>query len=249
LEHQGIRIDFFGQIGASSAVIYIHTQGQFDVLMIYLLFFLHFTHLPWPWRTGRHFFVSTSIFPSGRSTRTKTNFNNLFHSLSLNSNVSPLYATISFHDRSPDSELFYDRGNHYQFLTLTSELAPAGILEGDKEFEFDFVSAEKTFESYNGINARLRSVQALQQKTFPIPVSNLNFLVALSVSVRFADASIDRCIFPDISCALLSFAVSWPILQRRRISGSSTIRILRMLISPSRWKLVLRIVYISNLSI
>lgn len=53
-------------------------------------------------------------------------------------------------------ELFYDRGNHYQFTSLTQELAPAGILDGDKEFEFEFANAEKKDESYNGINARLR---------------------------------------------------------------------------------------------
>eukprot|EP01121_Diplochlamys_sp_Union-15-3_P016956 TRINITY_DN587_c0_g1_i2.p1 TRINITY_DN587_c0_g1~~TRINITY_DN587_c0_g1_i2.p1 ORF type:complete len:188 (-),score=37.79 TRINITY_DN587_c0_g1_i2:58-621(-) len=53
-------------------------------------------------------------------------------------------------------ELFYDRGNHYEFTTLTKELSPPGVLNGDAQFEFDFTSAEKQYESYNGINVRLR---------------------------------------------------------------------------------------------
>jgi len=50
----------------------------------------------------------------------------------------------------------YDRGNHHEFLLLTLELSPAGILSGDASFDFDFVSTEKSHESYNGVNVRLR---------------------------------------------------------------------------------------------
>jgi vacuolar protein sorting-associated protein 26 len=97
VEHQGVRIDFIGQIGT--------------LVMIFCVFSLHF---------GPYYMMAVFV---------------------------------------KSTELFYDRGNHYQFLSLTSELAPAGILEGDKEYEFEFPSAEKTSESYNGINARLRCVK------------------------------------------------------------------------------------------
>jgi len=53
-------------------------------------------------------------------------------------------------------EMFYERGNSYEFLTLSKELAAPGELTEKKEFEFDFADAEKQYESYNGINVRLR---------------------------------------------------------------------------------------------
>eukprot|EP01112_Ceratiomyxa_fruticulosa_P018386 TRINITY_DN586_c0_g1_i1.p1 TRINITY_DN586_c0_g1~~TRINITY_DN586_c0_g1_i1.p1 ORF type:complete len:330 (-),score=70.26 TRINITY_DN586_c0_g1_i1:252-1241(-) len=53
-------------------------------------------------------------------------------------------------------ELFYDRGNHYEFTSLVRELAPAGELTESKVFSFEFLNVEKQYESYNGINVRLR---------------------------------------------------------------------------------------------
>ncbi|EGC29242.1 hypothetical protein DICPUDRAFT_159202 [Dictyostelium purpureum] len=53
-------------------------------------------------------------------------------------------------------ELFYDRGNHYEFTSLVRELAPAGELTENKEFTYDFLNVEKQYESYNGTNVRLR---------------------------------------------------------------------------------------------
>jgi len=53
-------------------------------------------------------------------------------------------------------EMFYDRGNHYEFLNAARELAPAGELSADATFDFEFRDVEKKEESYNGINVRLR---------------------------------------------------------------------------------------------
>jgi len=53
-------------------------------------------------------------------------------------------------------ELFYDRGNHFEFLSMEKELLPAGILEKSQEFQFDFVNAAKQHECYSGVNVRLR---------------------------------------------------------------------------------------------
>jgi len=53
-------------------------------------------------------------------------------------------------------DLFYDRGNHYEFLSMASELASAGELRGAQTFDFEFKNVEKQYESYNGINVKLR---------------------------------------------------------------------------------------------
>jgi len=53
-------------------------------------------------------------------------------------------------------EMFYERGNNYEFLSLVKELDSAGEITTDKEYGFEFANVEKQFESYNGINVRLR---------------------------------------------------------------------------------------------
>jgi len=54
-------------------------------------------------------------------------------------------------------ELFYDRGNHHDFTSLQYDLAPAGsLIQETTIFPFEFLGAEKQYESYNGINVRLR---------------------------------------------------------------------------------------------
>lgn len=58
-------------------------------------------------------------------------------------------------------ELFYDRGNHYEFLTLAHQLASPGEIPAGGSgaaFDFDFKNVEKAHESYNGINVKLRYV-------------------------------------------------------------------------------------------
>ncbi len=53
-------------------------------------------------------------------------------------------------------EMFYDRGNHYEFLSLVQELAAPGELQHPQTFDFNFKNVEKQYESYNGINVKLR---------------------------------------------------------------------------------------------
>jgi len=55
-------------------------------------------------------------------------------------------------------ELFYDRGNHYEFLSLSQELAAPGEMRQAQTFDFHFKNVEKQFESYQGINVKLRYV-------------------------------------------------------------------------------------------
>jgi len=53
-------------------------------------------------------------------------------------------------------ELIYDRGNKHDFTSNKIELASPGILKEDATYEFNFEGFEKQFESYNGLNVRLR---------------------------------------------------------------------------------------------
>lgn len=54
------------------------------------------------------------------------------------------------------AEMFFDRGNHYEFLSLVQELAAPGELQHPQTFPFNFKNVEKQYESYNGINVKLR---------------------------------------------------------------------------------------------
>merc|ERR1711962_1505555 len=53
-------------------------------------------------------------------------------------------------------ELYYDRGNHYEFLSLVKELARPGELTQNTSFDFEFNQVEKPYECYTGANVRLR---------------------------------------------------------------------------------------------
>jgi len=53
-------------------------------------------------------------------------------------------------------EMFYDRGVHHEFLSLQTELAAPGELQHPHTFPFLFKNVEKPYESYAGINVRLR---------------------------------------------------------------------------------------------
>lgn len=53
-------------------------------------------------------------------------------------------------------EMFYDRSNHYEFTSLVQELAAPGEMRQNQTFDFEFKNVEKLYESYNGINVKLR---------------------------------------------------------------------------------------------
>lgn len=71
-------------------------------------------------------------------------------------------------------ELFYDRGNHHEFLSLSQELAAPGEMRQAQTFEFAFKNVEKQFESYQGINVKLR------------------YFVRVTLSRRMADVTKER---------------------------------------------------------
>lgn len=54
------------------------------------------------------------------------------------------------------SELYYDRGNHHEFVSLVKDLARPGELSQSQSFDFEFTHVEKPYESYTGQNVKLR---------------------------------------------------------------------------------------------
>jgi len=76
-------------------------------------------------------------------------------------------------------ELAFDRGNHYVFTSLVRELEPAGDLQDDKKFDFEFANVEKQYETYNGLNVRLRYfVKVTMKRAYSSSVSEeLDFAV------------------------------------------------------------------------
>lgn len=53
-------------------------------------------------------------------------------------------------------EMLQDRSNTYEFTSLVRELEPSGELQGSRSYPFEFTGVEKQYESYDGINVRLR---------------------------------------------------------------------------------------------
>lgn len=53
-------------------------------------------------------------------------------------------------------ELYYDRSNQHEFLSLVKELARPGELQQNVSYPFEFNQVEKPYESYTGSNVRLR---------------------------------------------------------------------------------------------
>ncbi|KAF2974056.1 hypothetical protein EK904_013080 [Melospiza melodia maxima] len=54
-------------------------------------------------------------------------------------------------------ELYYDRGNHHEFVSLVKDLARPGEFTQSQTFDFEFTHVEKPYESYTGQNVKLRS--------------------------------------------------------------------------------------------
>ncbi|KAF8398140.1 hypothetical protein HHK36_017066 [Tetracentron sinense] len=52
------------------------------------------------------------------------------------------------------SELYFDRGNFYDFTSLVRELDVPGEIYENKTYPFEFSTVEMPYESYNGVNVR-----------------------------------------------------------------------------------------------
>ncbi|RZC56312.1 hypothetical protein C5167_015157 [Papaver somniferum] len=55
-------------------------------------------------------------------------------------------------------ELYLDRGNFYDFTSLVRELDVPGDIYEKKTYPFEFSTVEMPYETYNGVNVRLRYI-------------------------------------------------------------------------------------------
>ncbi|XP_022158323.1 vacuolar protein sorting-associated protein 26A-like isoform X1 [Momordica charantia] len=55
-------------------------------------------------------------------------------------------------------EMYFDRGNFYDFTSLVRELDVPGEIYEKKTYPFEFSTVEMPYETYNGVNVRLRYV-------------------------------------------------------------------------------------------
>ncbi|KAI7740704.1 hypothetical protein M8C21_023515 [Ambrosia artemisiifolia] len=55
-------------------------------------------------------------------------------------------------------EIYFDRGNFYDFTSLVRELDVPGDIYERKTYPFEFSTVEMPYETYNGVNVRLRYV-------------------------------------------------------------------------------------------
>src|SRR5579859_3927082 len=77
-------------------------------------------------------------------------------------------------------EMYYDRGAHYEFLSLLQELAAPGEMRNNQAFDFEFKNVEKQYESYHGINVKLRYL-------FIEKWTECRYFIRVTVSRRMAD--------------------------------------------------------------
>ncbi|CAN1228091.1 Vacuolar protein sorting-associated protein 26A [Linum grandiflorum] len=55
-------------------------------------------------------------------------------------------------------EMYFDRGSFYDFTSLVRELEVPGEINEIKNYPFEFSTVEMPYETYNGVNVRLRYV-------------------------------------------------------------------------------------------
>ena len=91
-------------------------------------------------------------------------------------------------------ELFYDRGHHHEFLSLSQELAAPGEMRQAQTFDFNFKNVEKQFESYQGINVKLRSV-CFYLFLHSCLSSIFRYFIRVSISRRMADVTKEKDIW------------------------------------------------------
>lgn len=92
------------------------------------------------------------------------------------------------------SELFYDRGHHHEFLSLSQELAAPGEMRQAQTFDFNFKNVEKQFESYQGINVKLR-YDICNWELSPLFTPTRRYFVRVSISRRMADVAKEKDIW------------------------------------------------------
>uniref|UniRef100_A0A4W5K1B5 Vacuolar protein sorting 26 homolog B, like n=1 Tax=Hucho hucho TaxID=62062 RepID=A0A4W5K1B5_9TELE len=83
-------------------------------------------------------------------------------------------------------ELYYDRGNNYEFVSLVKDLARPGELTQSQTFDFEFTNVEKPYEAYTGQNVKLC-------KEMDIVVHTLSIYPELNSSIKM-EVGIEDCL-------------------------------------------------------
>lgn len=88
-------------------------------------------------------------------------------------------------------ELYYDRGNHHEFVSLVRELARPGDLLQNTGYPFEFANVEKPYEVYVGSNVRLRYFL------------RVTIVRRISDIVREVDVAVHTlCSYPEMNCPI-----------------------------------------------
>ncbi|XP_044764063.1 vacuolar protein sorting-associated protein 26B-like [Coccinella septempunctata] len=98
-------------------------------------------------------------------------------------------------------EMFYDRGNHHEFISLVKELARPGEMIANTSYPFEFSCVEKPFEVYTGANVRLRyflKVTIIRRladivKELDIAVHTLSSYTEMNSSIKM-EVGIEDCL-------------------------------------------------------
>ena len=93
------------------------------------------------------------------------------------------------------TELFYDRGHHQEFLSLSQEVAAPGDLRQAQTFDFLFKNVEKQYESYLGINVKLRFVFLSNFGARLFSCIRARYFIRVTISRRMADVVKDKDIW------------------------------------------------------
>ncbi|GMI25461.1 hypothetical protein TeGR_g7635, partial [Tetraparma gracilis] len=93
-------------------------------------------------------------------------------------------------------EMFYDRGGAYDFVALVRELEAPGVIYDSKSVPFSFEGVEKPYESYRGLNVRVRYfVRATVTKSYS---GNLQKEQELCVQATSAEPELNNSIKMEV---------------------------------------------------
>ncbi|PIO16304.1 hypothetical protein AB205_0118440, partial [Aquarana catesbeiana] len=83
--------------------------------------------------------------------------------------------------------LYYDRGNHHEFVSLVKDLARPGELSQSQSFDFEFTHVEKPYESYTGESIPIRLFLAGYELTPTMRDINKKFSVRYYLNLVLID--------------------------------------------------------------
>ncbi|KAL0824646.1 hypothetical protein Bca101_048323 [Brassica carinata] len=127
-------------------------------------------------------------------------------------------------------EMYFDRGNFYDFTSLVRELDVPGEIYEKKAYPFEFPTVEMPYETYNGVNVRLRYVlkvtvtrgyagSIVEYQDFV--VRNYSPLPPINNSIKVSPNSLRVCYLPSYMTSarfpiLLTFLLALDMLNLLR---------------------------------